>query len=427
MRAFRFACSGLLAFGVLVATSGCAESGGGARSAPVASVKVMRAERRDIATSLAFDGQIAPLLSATLSSSQSGNIVALYVNEGDRVRRGVLLAKIDDASLRDQLAQARGQELAARGKFGSSTLTQPIQSTEYDASVGQAQANVDADEAALRNAALLHESNDRLYPQGYVAQTTLEQSRSAYIAAQQQVSRDRAILRAARARLGQTQADLQSVQADRGAVEQARGLVRQLQTEIAQTEVRAPFDGVVTARLSDPGSYAGPNQPILTVSHLRTVYVDVNVPDSALAYVHPGSPVAFTCAGVPGTTFHGRIAEINEVPTQGTLSYRARMRYPNDKGSLRAGMLVSVAMKKEEHRGVIVVPRAAVMEGAAGASVFLVRAGKAVQVPVTIGMQTDVEAEIRGVKPGERVVTTPSAMLQNGSQVAIVDDAQGGK
>jgi HlyD family secretion protein len=390
-------------------------------------VDVIRAERRDIALRSAFDGQIAPLLTSTLSSPQSGNVIAVYVNEGDHVREGAFLAKIDDASLLAQLAQARGQLAESQGHLGSAVISRPIQATQYGSSFAQARATMAADEAALRNAALVYTSNARLYPRGYIAQTVLEQSRAAYVAARQQVNRDRDALAFAAATLGQTRADLQNIAADRGTLEQARGLVRQLRTEVAQTEVRAPFDGVVTARLLDPGAFAGLNQPILTVSQLRTVYVDFNVPDDSLAYVHVGTEATFTTTSLPGVTFHGRVFDVNAVPTQGTLSYRARMRYANLDDALRGGMLVNVVVTKELHRNVVVVPRGAVAQTATGAGVFVVRGDKAAWVPVTMGLRTDTEMEVHGVKPGEVVVTTRSDTLQDGTPIAVAEDAREGK
>lgn len=409
----------LLAFGLGIAVAGCSGSGAGARGRPPTVVDVARAVRGNISTYATFDGQVAPLFNATLSSPQSGNVVGVYVNEGDHVRQGELLAKIDDAPLREQLSQAHGQVAQAQAHLQSSTISQPIQSTQYGSALGQARAAIDADDAALRTAKLTYDGNVRLYPQGYIAQTTLEQSRSAYVAARQQLSRDRAALAAALATIGQTQADMQNVEANRGALEQMRGMSRQLQTEIAQTEVRAPFDGVVVARLLDQGGFAGPSQPVLTVADTDTVYVDVNIPDNALAYVHPGTQIAFSTASLPGKVFHDKVTDINTVPTQGTLSYRARIRRANADGALRGGMLVNVVACKEKRENVVVVPRTAIFQGDGGDTVFTVREGKAMRVLVKVGLQTDTQAEVRGVRPGDSVVVTHPEMLQDGAAVAI--------
>jgi HlyD family secretion protein len=407
--------------GLCLIVSGCASRSAAKESAPPSVVQTVIAVRRPISTSLVFDGQIAPLLTSTLSSPQSGNVTAVYVNEGDHVRQGALLAKIDDSTLRAQLAQAQGQSMNAQGVLQSSTITQPIQSTRYGSTLGEAQARVDADRAALRNTHLVYESDKALYPQGYIAQTALEQARSADVAAQQQLNQDEAALQAARVGLRQSQADLQSVASNRGALDQAHGLVQQLRTEIEQTNIYAPFNGVITARLLDPGAFAGPNQPIVTVSHIDTVYVNINVPDDALPYVHPGMRVSFTTTSFSGKTFSASLFDINAVPTQGTLSYRARLRCPNPDGKFRGGMLVSATVPKEQRENAVVIPRTAIFQADGNDNVFTAQGGKAVRVLVHVGLQTDNTAEVHGLQPGTRVITSRPDSLQDGGR--IVTDA----
>jgi HlyD family secretion protein len=413
--------SGLGALVAVLAMGGCAGHSGGQNGPPPTAVDVASAARHDIATYLTLDGQVAPVLSSTLSSQQSGNVVAVYVNEGDRVRQGELLAKIDDSSLRAQLAQAQGEAVAAQAKLQGSSISQPIESTQYGTSYGQAQSRVSSDRAALSNAQLVYRSNVKLFPQGYIAETTLEQSRSAYVAALQQLRADEAALDSAKATLGQSQADVQGVNANRGALQQAQGLVQQLQAEVAQTSVYAPFDGVITARLLDPGAFAGPNAPIVTDSQLDTVYVNANVPDDVLSYVQPGTEVSFTTSSIPGRTFHGAISDVNATPTEGTLSYRARVRYPNTGNALRGGMLVSVIVRQAYRQNAVVVPRTAIFQTDTGDNVFTVKDGKALQVPVVVGLQTDTEAEVKGIASGTPVITTRPDSLQNGGVVAVVN------
>ncbi|HTV73255.1 MAG TPA: biotin/lipoyl-binding protein, partial [Candidatus Acidoferrales bacterium] len=190
------------ALGVLAAAlvmSGCGSHSGAAKAPPPTAVEVTTASRQDIATYLTLDGQIAPVQNSTLSSPQSGNVVAVYVNEGDRVHAGELLAKIDDSSLQAQLLQAQGAVTAAQAKLRGSTISLPIQSTQYGTSSGEAQARVSSDRAALVNAKLVYDSDAKLYPQGYISETTLEQARASFVAAQQQLSSDEAAAQAARA------------------------------------------------------------------------------------------------------------------------------------------------------------------------------------------------------------------------------------
>ena len=211
----------------------------------------------------------------------------------------------------------------------------------------------------------------------------------------------------------------------------------------------APFDGVVTQRLLDPGAYAGPNAAIVQVSHVDRVYVNVNVPDESLSYVRKGTPVSFTSSSLPGKTFRGTVYDVNATPTSGTLSYRARVIEPNPDNTLRGGMLVTVAIVKERHINTIIVPRTAVLETQGGANVFTVTdppapAGAAAgggapsgsapapgggqsvikqakAVPVEVGIETDTLAEVHSpaVRAGTTVITTRPDALQDKSIVAM--------
>lgn len=442
-----------------VALAGCGKSGGAGRSGPPPiAVNVAQAQRGDIATYLSLDGQITPMQQSTLSTQQSGTVAAVYVLEGAHVKKGQLLAKIDDSTLRAQLLQAQGQVAQAEASLQGQTLQNPITNTTVNANVTTAQQTLAAarntlisDEAAEANAKLIYSQNKELIGQGYVSQTAAEQSQSAYVAAQQatanartQVTAAQAALDTARRNLGQTGIQTQTVAAAKGTLESQRGQVKLLQTEIDQTNLVAPFDGVITQRLLDPGSYAGPNAPILQVSQVDTVFVNVNVPDESLAFVRKGTPVTFTTTSAPGKTFTGTVYDVNATPTTGTLSYRARLIQPNPDNRLRGGMLVTVQVVKEKHDNTIIVPRTAIIQTENGASVFTVvdppapagdgaAAGgppgagpqpiikQAKAVPVEVGLQTDTMAEVRSpdVPAGTMVITTRPDALQDKSIVAM--------
>jgi HlyD family secretion protein len=421
------------AFGL--AASGCNGGKKAQDGPPPLAVDVAQAQQRDIATYLTLDGQIVPLLQSTLSSTQSGTVEAVEVNEGDRVTKGELLAKLDDSQLRAQLAASEAAVAQDEARLRSSAIQAPISSQQYSSALSQAQQGVEqaqnrieTDVAALNNAQLVYASNEKLAAHGYVAQTTLEQSHAAYVAALQELNNARQALPAARAALASARTNLQqtgvdqaTIAANKAALEQARADVQLLQTQLAQSSVYAPFDGVVTQRLLDPGAFAGPNQPIVQVSQIDQVYVNANVPDDALAYVRPGTPATFTTSSLPGRSFHGTIADVNAVPTSGTLSYRARIRQPNPGGELRGGMLVTLTVEKQRHMGAVVVPRTALFQTERGSNVYTVEDGKAKLLPVEVGLQTDTLAEVRGpeVRPGTVVIVTRPDALQDGSVVAV--------
>lgn len=388
---------------VLVACGGRAPQ---KRGPTALDVDVAQAQRRTIATYITLDGQVSPLEESTLSFQQSGPVSAIYVNQGDRVSAGELLARIDDSTLRAQLAQDMALIAQASARAQSSAMNVPIVSSQTSDAVRSAK-------AALDNAQLTYNQDQQLFRQGYVSQSQLVQARSAYIAAQTQYQ-------SAVANQKTTAVSSSNAAADRAAVQSAQAQANTLQTMIGQTALYAPFDGVVTARLLDPGAMASPGTPVVRVSKIDTVWINVNVPDEDLPYVHAGTPVTFT-TGASGRRFSARINAVNAVPTQGTLSYQARIRQVNPGDTLRGGMLVSVTVQQARHDNAIVVPRQAVAQSDRGTAVFVVGADKkAKEVPVQVGLQTDTLSEVRSplVGPGTTVITTRPDALQDGSLVA---------
>lgn len=407
----RWALAGAVAAAVLL--GGCAKQTQ-QRGAPPLDVEVAQAQRQNIATYLSLDGQIAPMEQSTLSFQQSGPLVTINVVQGDRVSAGELLAKIDDSTLRAQLGQIEAQIAQASAQAQASQLNVPITQSATTQAVANAK-------AALANAKLNYDQNNQLYKQGYVSLTQLEQTRAAYVAAQTQYQ-------TAVANTGNTGVQSSNAAAARQAVAAAQAQANTLHTQIGQTSLYSPFNGIVTARYMDPGGMVTPGTAVLQVAKVDTVWVNVNIPDEDLAYVHSGTPVSFTTSQIGGRTWHGSIATVNAVPTQGTLSYQARILQTNPGDLLRGGMLITATIQKERRNNAIVVPRAAVAQTDQGSNVFVVtKQNKAEQVPVNVGIQTDTLSEVSSprITAGTLVITTRPDALQNGSTVAIAGRGQG--
>lgn len=374
---------------------------------PPLNVDVAAAKRQNLATYLSLDGQVAPLEQSSLAFQQSGAITEMYVNVGDPVQRGELLARIDDSLLRAQLAQAQAAYAQASATARGAVVGLPVTQTQNTTAVTTAR-------AAFENARLVYQQDSTLYHQGYVSQQALEAARSAYVQAQ-------SAYQTASIGIRNNEVAGENVRASLASAQSALAQAHLLETEIAQTYLYAPYDGVITARLMDPGSQAGPSAPVLAISRVNTVWINVNVPDEDLAYVTPGKLLTFRSDSLPGRTFTGHVATVNAVPTAGTLSYLARLDLPNPGNLLRGGMLVDVVITQQARRNAIVVPRSAVAQTDKGTFVYVVRKGVASQVPVRVGLQTDTLSEVISpqVQPGTQVITTRPDALRDGSAVAV--------
>jgi HlyD family secretion protein len=402
------------AIAVLVASLALSACGKKPAAGPMPlNVDAAAATRQNIATYVTLDGQIAPLEQSTLAFQQSGMITKINVNIGDMVHRGQLLATIDPSVLQAQLQQARAQAVQYSASAQGAVVGYPIQTQNNEATLQTAKASLD-------NARLVYNQNLQLYKQGYVSQTTLQQSQANYVQAQQTYNNAVVGMR-------NNVVSLQNVKSQQAQAASAAANAQLLNTQLSQTYLYSPYDAVIANRLVDPGAYASPSQPVLQVARIDKIWINVNVPDNDLPYVRPGVPVTFRSGSLPGRSFNAPIQTVNAVPTSGTLSYLARLQLHNPGYVLRGGMLVAVTVTRQRAVNATVVPRTAVAQTENGNIVYVVNGGKAQAVPVQVGVQTDTLAQVISphIRPGTMVVTTRPDALKDGSLVAVNNASAG--
>jgi multidrug efflux pump subunit AcrA (membrane-fusion protein) len=368
-------------------------------------VSTIAAKRGDITATFTLTGTVAPRQQATLSSVVSGNVQQVYVSLGEFVHAGQMLVKIDDSTLQAQAAQASAHLASVKANNMGGTST--------------AQANLESARVANDNAQSNLRRNQELFKQGYVSQSAIDQ-------AQNQASAALAAYRAAQVTAQNANMSAGSNSSALADIANAQAALTAIQTQIAQTNVTAPFDGVITARSVDAGSLASPGTALVTVSQLDPAWINVGIPDDDLAYVHNGTLVDITVDTLPGRIWHAHVNVVNGAASTGTLSFLTHIVVPNSDGALRGGMVANVRFTQAVHRNVIVIPRVALYQSGSGYALYVVDQGKAKSVPVKVGLETQDAAEVSGIEPGAQVITQRPDALQDGSVVSVVSGAQEG-
>jgi len=406
------------------ALSACSHGGGGGPGAammqggfaiPVSAAPISRG---NISQTFSVTGSVNPLLSASLSSVVSGTVTSVGAQIGERVGKGELLVKIDDSTLRAQLQSAQASEEAA-----ASHLAQTRASAGGD--VASTSAGLASAEAANKTAQLELQRNQELLKKGFVSQSAVDQAWAAAMQAQANLRSAQVAAQNAQldpATQSAAQANIKNAQA---AVDQARAQVSLIAAQIAQTEVRAPFDGVVTARDVDPGSLASPGTTLMEVAQLDPVFVDLDITGDSLQYVHTGTPVSVTVAGGNGRVWHGSVQYLNLAAVPGTLTYKARVPIANPDFALRGGMVATVSIEQAHKSGVLLAPRAAVFQTDTGFGMFIIDQGKAKSVAVEVGLQNDQMMEVSGpgLAAGTQAILNHAATLQPGMPVQPIPSA----
>jgi len=206
--------------------------------------------------------------------------------------------------------------------------------------------------------------------------------------------------------------------------QQGEAQVATVRATLAKKTVRAPFSGRLGIRQIDLGQILSPGAPIVPLHSIDPVYVEVFLPQKALARIAEGQTARLTSDAAPDRRWEGKVALINSEIDPATRNVRVRARVDNKDGALKPGMFVNVSIGLAESARVVVVPGTAVLYAPYGDSVFVVEKkdkGLVVrQVFVRLGERRgDMVAAIEGLSPGQIVVTTGAFKLRNGAAVVV--------
>ncbi|WP_456415658.1 efflux RND transporter periplasmic adaptor subunit [Thiolapillus sp.] len=279
---------------------------------------------------------------AQLTFNASEHVNRILVEEGEHVTKGQLLASLHQELFQSQVAQAQAQVEARRQQLIK------LQAGSRPEEIDKASAEL---EAARARAEAAHDTWQRL--QALVAkklasQEEVETAKSNAHAAQAQVAAARAALRLLQA--GPRKEDIAAAKADLKAAEAA---LRVAQQNLANTELRAPADGIIRTRILEPGDMASPLKPALTLAFANPVWVRAYLPEGLLGRVKPGMAASIITDSYPDKKYPGWVGYISptaeftpknvETPELRTrLVYQVRIFTCNPREELRLGMPATV-------------------------------------------------------------------------------------
>jgi len=410
---------------ILVATA-CGHGQQPTQTTSAAVVPVVTAQQGTVSPRTTLAGIIAPLQNVGITSSLAEPADAVSVKEGDRVFRGQVLALLDTADLRAQLAQYQATVSSNQAKaiqtYDQAGLTIVQNSntvSQASAAVRQAQQTLAADTLNLtRDADLLR--NGYIAQQQYDMQATLVRNdQQAIRAAQVTVQNDVQQVQAN----GTTSTGLQGSQvaAAQAATQISQAQADQIRVQIAKARIVSPINGVVVNRNLNPGEFPGTRQ-IFTIQETDRVYAVLNGSASQIVGLRTGSMATILSSSLPGTQFTGRVEGILNALNPGSTNLVAKVLLPNPNGTLRPGMAVSGSARLPTSSGVR-IPDTAFLDTTT--STIQIVNGNVVQTAkVTMIADDGKNAIVTGISSGVPVVVNGQSGLTDGQTVAPQQVAQ---
>jgi len=224
------------------------------------------------------------------------------------------------------------------------------------------------------------------------------------------------------------------VDTDKATLLAAQAQVTAQQALMAEKIVKAPFAGTLGIRQINLGQYLTAGTAIVSLQQINPLFVDFYLPQQALSSLSVGQPVSVSIDAYPGQVFAGQISAIDNNIDASTRNVEVRATLPNDKLLLRPGMFASVSVPDGAPQTLVTLPQTAISYNPYGDTVYIVKSGTgadgkpdlvATQLFVTVGdTRGDQVAILKGISPGDQVVTAGQLKLRNGSLVAINNDVQ---
>lgn len=290
-------------------------------------------------------GSTIPDEEVALSFESSGKLTAIYFKEGAYVRKGDLLAKINDKPLQAQLNKLKTQIPFLEGKV-------------------------------YRQKTLL--AKDAVSQEAYESIET----------------------------------EYEKLKAD----------IEIIESNIAMTELRAPFDGKIGLRSVSEGAYISPSIIVAHLAKTSPIKIDFSVPENYASEIKRGTNIIFSMENSKGILqdYDAKVYAVENTVDMNTRTLKVRASYPNYDGKIIPGRHISIIIEREKIENAIAIPSEAIIPEMGKNLLYLYKSGRAEPVEVLLGIRTEDRVQIlSGVSPGDTLITTGTMQLRKGMRVSI--------
>ena len=394
----------------LLLTSACTKKEEKEVEAP-APVQVTAVTQDTVRRIVAGDGVLFPQDQASVTPKIQAPVSKFYVNRGDHVKAGQLLATLENRDLTAQAAESKGAVDQAESNLRTT------QGASIPEAVVKAQTDVDADRQAMEAAKKVLDSREDLFKQGALAQRQVDEAQVNYVKAHSDLLAAQEHLRALQAVAKDEQIKTAAAQVD-----SAKSHMQSLEAQVIYSRILSPISGVIADRPLYAGELAVPGTPLATVMDISNVVARVNIPQNQANLVKLGQTVSLTQTDST-EELTGKVTVVSPAADPNSTTVQVWIKIPNPGEKLKPGSSVHAKIITELFKAATVVPITAVLPGEEGGTAALVIVNsvahkRQLQLGVREGDKVQV---LNGVRPGEEVVIVGGMGVDDKGKVKVID------
>ena len=393
------------------------------RQPPVSTEQTVPVTQQDLTSKIQASGVVQAERIINLSPEDSGKIAELYIQEGDFVSQGQIIARMTNRRSQAEVAQyeaalAQAQATLAQQRAGA----RPEEIAEARARVATVEASINAAQTRLQQAQQELSRFERLAQQGAISanelnayQTTAQESSANLVADQRRLEESQAVL--TRLENGTRSEEIKQAEA---AVAQANAQLTAVQVRFDETIVRAPFDGVITRRFAETGDFVSPataasssdGAASTSIAELSSgLEIEAQVPEASIAQLEVGQAVEAHSSAYPDQVFTGEVKLIapRAIRDNQVTVFRVKVTLKTGQEQLKSGMNVRLTFVGKPINDALVIPLAAVVTESDGSTgVYVSQEDGPILKPVQLGTTTGTQVQIiDGLDADEEILIEP--------------------
>jgi membrane fusion protein (multidrug efflux system) len=340
-------------------------------------------------------GTLAAVDQVTISSEADGKVSRILADLGDRVKAGQPLIEVDREKQQYNFDQQRASLEKALAQLGAPD-PQHLPEAEKTPDVQKAAAD-------LAQARQAHDRASQLFKRTLVPQQTLDDAATAL-----------------QSRQASYDLSLQNAKNLRASIQASEASMKLADRQLRDTEIRAPFDGIVEKRLVNLGELVKTQMPVMAIVRVDPLKVIAEIPEKMAPWIRDGQPVQLNVDAYPDRMFIGKVSRISPAVNTATRAFPFEALVPNQDATLKPGTFARVHIESGKIDTVLTLPYSAMQYRYGVNRVFLVDGDKLAVRELKVGERLGDRMEIlSGVKAGDRVAASDIDKLADGMPVKI--------
>ncbi|HVZ02443.1 MAG TPA: efflux RND transporter periplasmic adaptor subunit [Dongiaceae bacterium] len=365
----------------------------------------MRIERHDLVQTVVASGRVETPYRVNVASQITGTVAEIPVEEGQSVKSGDVLIRLDDREAEAAVVQAEGAVAEAQARLRQIR----------DVSLPSAEETLKQAQATLTNVQQSYDREVRLYGAGFATKADLD-------AAQKDLDVAETQLRSAQLQVANNRNGGSAYVMTQNQLDQAQSALAAAQVKLSYTVIKAPADGTLITRDVERGNVVQAGDTLMTLSPAGETRLVLDIDEKNLGALQLGQPALASADAYPDQTFPAELVYINPYvdPNQGSVT--VKLSVPHPPAYLVQDMTVSVDIETARRANALIVPLTAVHDTLTGSPwVWRVADGKVTKQAIKLGARGDAKAEVlEGLKDGDLIVAAGAAAVAEGQRVRPV-------